>query len=155
MIDINIKGPLPPVTNKLCWWDRNSFKTVPLGCPLKYHAKILENKKMKKDTEIFETEGIFCGFACCRAYILSQKNNLKYKDSLGLLSMIALAVCKKQIDIPTAPTFKILKEYGGHLTIAEYRKLLGVIDFEENINYQRSAFITRSQYTLEKKRKFR
>lgn len=161
MLDMNLKGILPNATNKLCWWDRNAFKTRPIGCPLKHHPKrLLVDDTVKNilgdiptDRDFYETEGIFCSLSCCKAYILSQGNNLKYKDSIALLSMIVLSIYKKRINIPVAPSFKVLKEYGGHLGINEYRLSLGEIEYEENINSKRPLFISRSQYISEKKYK--
>ena len=149
MVDVTLAGPLPSSTTKLCWWDRHSFQNRPLGCPLRCISD-----KEHKEKDIYETEGIFCGFPCCKAYIISQKSEMKYKESLALLTMIFMTFYgKRDISIPIAPTWKMLKAYGGHLTIQEYKSSIGRLDYEETVNFKRSQLVCSSQYIQEKRSK--
>src|SRR5208282_3960299 len=103
MIDVTENGPLPVTTSKPCWWCHHNFYTMPIGCPLRYHCnasvstntsgalitgptlfqKRFEEKLISANYDItggsdfFETEGYFCSFPCCKAYITYQKNSIK------------------------------------------------------------------------------
>jgi hypothetical protein len=166
MIDVTLTGPLPASTTKSCWWDRHSFQNRPIGCPLRYIASAsgavgstvgdsatVPTLRGGEDKKVFETEGYFCGFPCCKAYIISQKSNPKYKDSLALLTMLFMSFYNRIEYTPKAPTWKILKEYCGHLTIQEYRAAIGRLEYEETVNLKRSQLICSSQYIQEKRTK--
>lgn len=165
MVDVTLAGPLPASTTKLCWWDRHSFQTRPIGCPLRYVAAAAtggpgtESGTLGPDggeKNIYETEGYFCSFPCCKAYIISLKSEMKYKESLALLSMMFSSFYGSEVakeTIPTAPTWKILLEYGGHLTIQEYKSSIGKLDYEETVNAKRSQLICSSPYIQERRYK--
>lgn len=144
-----------------CRWCRHMIDShyVPIGCPIKYVAdkavkKYLSaiskesytisepiSKKKKenvpKNIEIeeknyYETEGIFCSFNCCVAYIKSPeiRNNPKYKYSFILLyQMYEEVQGTEKKDIIPAPHWLLLKENGGHLTIKEFRESFNRIEY--------------------------
>ena len=164
MIDVTNIGPLPAITNKPCRWCRSSFVTRPIGLPLVYHSnktsgiekerfeeKLREANLPTTTNDFFETEGIFCSFPCCKAYVLDQRGNPKYKDSLGLLGMLFGLYYGRLPDYPTAPTWKVLREYGGHLTIDEFRATFGKLVYEETVNTQRPYMYASSQYIRERR----
>jgi hypothetical protein len=166
MLDVTMNGILPSTTTKPCWWCRHSFKTRPIGCPLVYHHNKKEGidkeryEQKLKDANIpadrndfFETEGYFCSFPCCKAYILSQRNNVKYKESPGLLSLLLYILYRSKDIIPVAPSWKLLKEYGGHLTIQEFRSSFGKLEYEETVNSRKPYMFCSSQYIAEKRLK--
>ncbi len=105
---------LPEHTTINCWWCRHSFDTNPIGLPIKY------------TNESFNTEGIFCSFNCCSAYLNTQnKNDIYYKNSSSLLLLLYKQIFNSfphQMIVPQAPDWKLLKDYGGTLTIEQYRK---------------------------------
>lgn len=98
-------------TNIKCWWCCHNFDTIPLGMPVYY------NHKIKK----FSVRGIFCSFSCMLSYsnntsgITPKKYliNYLYKKLTGVLG----------INFKEAPSKYILKEFGGLLSIDEFRKL--------------------------------
>jgi len=164
MIDVVSNGALPTTTIKSCWWCRHTFTTRPIGCPIRYHphkSHGVERQRVEEkfknadipltDTDFFETEGYFCSFPCCKAYIIDKGFNAKYKESISSLSLLFKILYGKLIDIPVAPSWKILKEYGGHLTIQEYRSTFGRLEYEETINIRRPYMFASSQYISEKK----
>lgn len=170
MIDVTENGPLPNSTGKPCWWCRHSFHSMPIGCPLRYHPPTtsgqsisikelrgrFEEKLAKANftigkNDLFETEGYFCSFCCCKAFILSQRGMVKYKESLALLSLLYQILYGKKPTFPTASTWKVLKEYGGHLTIDEYRASFGQLEYEETVNVVRPYMFCTSQYISEKR----
>jgi hypothetical protein len=172
MIDVTLNGPLPNSIQKPCWWCRHKFSSKPIGCPLKYHPhktsgieKERFDEKMKSadfpttTNDFFETEGCFCSFPCCKAFILDQKNCVKYKESITLLYLlfsILHSSDKKQAnrkieEFPVAPSWKLLKDYGGHLTIEEWRSTFGKLEYDLTINSRRPYMFCSSQYISEKK----
>jgi hypothetical protein len=166
MLDITMNGALPSSTNKPCWWCRCPFKTRPIGCPLVYHSHKKEGidkerleEKFKNanialdKNDFFETEGCFCSFPCCKAFILNQRNSTKYKEAAALLSLLFYTLYKRKDELPAAPSWKTLKDYGGHLTIQEFRASFGKLEYEETVNNRRPYMFCSSQYISEKRLK--
>lgn len=101
-----------------CWYCRHNVPSDwhPLGIPIKF----------SKEQNTFECDGIFCSFNCIVAY-LQEHNQYRYKDSNVLLLMMYRHIFKKHRDITKivpSPSWKLLKEYGGHLSIDEYRNCI-------------------------------
>lgn len=165
IIMADAQGVLPLHTTKPCWWCRHSFDTHPLGCPLRYFphkkegqeqelldAKFKELNYNAETNDYFETEGIFCSFPCIKAYImdnLSCKANSRYKDSLTLLTLLYTKFFGKIITIPTAPSWKVSADYGGHLTPKEYRSTFGKLVYGETVNIKRPYMFSTSAYIRE------
>ena len=190
MIDFSTQENTENLKGYNCYWCKNSFKSVSIGCPInyvsskvikKYHSEVskddylikenitkykrnlLDNNKilfisknkaqieMKKE-EYYQTDGIFCSFNCCKAYIKDNKHNNLYEQSDNLLIKLYRDMhgCKNDIiKINPAPHWRLLKTYGGYLTIEQFRenfnkstydfqgiifKSIGML-FEEKINF--------------------
>ena len=165
MIDITQNGALPRYTTKPCWWCSSTFKSRPLGCPIEYHSHKSEGldkerfeEKLKAanlptDTnDFFETEGLFCMFPCIKAYALQQMamtKSAKYKKTLTLISVLHLKIFGKLVTIPTAATWKVQKEWGGHLSSEQYRASVGRLHYEETANLRRPYMYSSSLYIKE------
>jgi len=147
MYDYTKDGPLPQYTNMPCWWCRDTFLTSPLGIPIRYFSLLDQNtieyeyimKKckhlnIKNVEEFFETEGIMCSFPCMKAYILKNMNNPRYKNSLDNLSLLMKKLSGKFSECPTAPSWKLIDTWGGHMTIEKFRSSFGHFVYEESIN---------------------
>ena len=134
-----------------CWWCKNSFDSLPLGIPLK-----------RIGNKIF-MEGVVCSFPCGKTYIKNIDGyDIKYKDSLSIFNnlydeftkinerrkspsllserceSLSLSEGKKTNSetksIPDAPHWNQLKEYGGHLSIDEFRSTFGKIKYTKTTN---------------------
>ena len=164
MIDFTSNGALPLTTSKPCWWCRSGFHSRPIGCPLRYNPhresglekqrieeKFLQANLPIETNDFFETEGIFCSFPCTKAYILSQRNSARYKDSATLLTLLFSVLTGKVMAIPPAASWKVLKDYGGHLTIQQFRATFGKLEFTETVNVRRPYMFSSSRYIAEKK----
>jgi len=98
-------------TDIKCWWCCHNFDTVPLGMPVYYDHAV--NK--------FSVRGIFCSFSCMLSYSRNTKGvtsksyliNYLYKKLTGVIG----------INFKEAPCKYVLKEFGGHLSIEEFRNL--------------------------------
>lgn len=80
----------------------------------------------------YETDGIFCSFNCCLAYIKDNLQNSIYKISEHLIYklMSEITGCDSNTIWP-APHWRMLEIYGGHLSIEEFRKSFNVIKYIE------------------------
>lgn len=110
-----------------CWWCKNSFSNLPLGCPIRKE----ENKILM--------EGVICSFPCSKSYIKNiGYEGIRYKDSMAILNYlydIFLKINKiENGSIPDAPHWNQLKEFGGHLTIDEFRSTFGKIKYTKTSN---------------------
>jgi hypothetical protein len=70
----------------------------------------------------YEVEGIFCSFQCCLAYLEDNKANPIYNHSGLLLRQFYRDLTGHNFpDMHPAPSWKLLKNYGGILSIEEFR----------------------------------
>lgn len=151
-----------------CYWCRNSFITIPIGCPIKYispdffkqyyseitkdkyvireniplyklesNKDLLEkNKSISVNTDTYyETDGIFCSFNCCLAFINDNYRNPIYNDSKFLLAKIYKELFDIDMDIKPSFSWRLLKEYGGNLTIEQFRNDLYNISYKDTKNF--------------------
>jgi hypothetical protein len=143
-----------------CFWCKNPFDTRPIGCPIKYNTSQAEKKyhsHISRDTytikenitekrrilldkndsltlrvgEYYETDGVFCSFNCCQAWINDNKHNRLYDlSSTLLIKMYNSMMGTKMIVIGPAPHWRVLEQYGGHLNIIKFRDGFNKIDYE-------------------------
>jgi hypothetical protein len=111
----------------------------------KYYSEITkDNYRIKQDINIKEfieqidedtrltynknnfyiTDGVFCSFNCIKSYLRDNNLNPLYKDSKMLLSKLYRSFTdgKSINEISYAPSWRTLQNYGGSLTIKEYRE---------------------------------
>jgi len=119
-----------------CWWCRHSIPSNfhPIGLPMKY----------KKEDCVFETEGYFCSFNCILAYNNEMCiNNIRYRETGSLIYILYKKIFGEfpiNMTIKPALSWKLLKTYGGTLTINEFRNAFQVID-DLAVNYIKSKQI--------------
>lgn len=120
-----------------CFWCRNTIPidTKVISCPLSYIPEQIfteqysfgsKNILMIKENiigskEYYKSEGIFCSLNCCKAFIEDNEHIPKYFLSNYYLDLINTKLGNK-FNIIKAQHWKILIEYGGTLTIDEFRK---------------------------------
>lgn len=165
MIDANTKeNVLDKAVGKriACFWCRHRFDWVAIGCPIRYVpgqiCKTLQSpvtnetytiKENVSDADVhrsgqqvnsesyYETDGIFCSFSCCLAYINDNMHNTLYSQSKTLLMNMYYRVNSAHLDkivegtLKAAPSWRLLKEYGGYMTIDEFRQSFTKTDFTE------------------------
>lgn len=118
---------MPMISDKNCWWCRHEFLTLPIGCPISF-----------KPPTTFDVDGIFCSFPCVLSYILEMKGT-RYAESQTLLGILFNIMTGSNAKIPTAPSWKLLINYGGHLTIDEFRDTFGRLEYTPTINIKRAT----------------
>ena len=145
MIDFNSKLDIN-LTTYSCYWCRHSFDFKPIGCPLKfvpsqaiktYYSHISKTEYTIKEptsctepnknvsmnkANYYETDGVFCSFNCCKAYINDNKHKRMYDQSTMLLLKIYNEIIGSKCSIISpAPHWRVLEEYGGSLSIDKFR----------------------------------
>jgi hypothetical protein len=142
-----------------CFWDRHPFNTLPIGCPInfvstqavkQYYSEITRDKYVIKENvsmqrlhlikddkrfnidekEFYESDGVFCSFNCCNAFIKDNKHCKLYNNSETLLAEIYKNMFGKEHIIESAPHWRLLDVYGGHLTIEQFRNSFNKVDYE-------------------------
>ena len=139
----NFKGngigcPIKFVNNKIkkCYYSeitKDNYEIV---------GKISDNElgNIEKTKEIqlldncyYLVDGIFCSFNCCLAFINDNNKNMLYDNSKHLLYKMYMTCFPDNIDtqIFAAPHWKLLIDYGGHLTIDEFRDNFNKIIYKD------------------------
>jgi hypothetical protein len=81
----------------------------------------------------YETDGIFCSFNCCMAYIdsIENRNNPLYQYSESLLLTMYNDVNETETitEIMPAPHWRTLIDFGGHLTIEKFRESFNKVKY--------------------------
>lgn len=91
-----------------CWWCRNGFNTPRVSLPEQYY----EDK--------FLTMGVFCSYNCAKSYNL-HLNDFNVQKRNNLLNLFYYKTYGEFKEILQAPSWKVLKEYGGYLNIEKFR----------------------------------
>lgn len=95
-----------------CWWCCHDFTTEPLSMPLKYNDR----------TNKFVTSGRFCSWSCMKAYAINEFGISRGGIVCGNIVMMRKQLYNKRGSIHCAPKRQTLKEFGGNLSIEEFRK---------------------------------
>ena len=114
-----------------CWWDSHSFKTPPVEMPESYF-----NCK-------FNCTGKFCSWECMMAYNINI-NDENISKRTSLIYMMYKKTYNSYRIINPAPLWKVLIDFGGVISIEEFREnlLTNSIDY----NYIKPPMISRISY---------
>jgi len=101
----------PNKTDVLCWWCCHSFKTAPVGIPMRHDGNL----------DVFKVVGCFCSMNC--AYAHSRKENMKiFPSDFRFMYEKITGTTVEDWNLSPAPERYILKTFGGPLSIDEYRE---------------------------------
>lgn len=82
--------------------------------------------------DYYTTDGVFCSFNCCLAFIHANREEM-YRYSESLLSHIYTRTFGEGAQpITPAPSWRLLRAYGGPLTIDEFRKGFYKTEYKDN-----------------------
>lgn len=130
------------IKKKFCFWDRNEFSNHPVYCPIKQKKSVdikeyvstINGKPYKiqdtintENNEEFFVDGVFCSLECCMAFIIENSNQIFYRDSEMLLKYIY-----NTHKINSAHHWRLLEQYGGNMTIEQFRKSCSNISYEQD-----------------------
>jgi len=163
MINHLSKQDIQSYQNMKCVRCHNKSDELPIGCPIKYHfdKEIVEVPSFfsdnvtptihNKDKGWYEIDGIFCSVNCCRAFILDNKHNTLYSDSQTLLYKLYQDIYGTSThEIVPAPSWRLLMEYGGHLSIQEFRDESSSMEYKFN-DYLHIPYYQSVGYIYDKK----
>lgn len=105
---VGIKGNSHPIQR--CWWCRKVIKTKTYGIPITY-----------RPPDLFGVVGQFHSLRCTKAYIDEcNTSSLEYKDVNTLFTLYVYKETGTMTAILPAPSWKMRREYGGHMSDEEY-----------------------------------
>jgi len=79
----------------------------------------------------YESDGSFCSFNCTKAFIKDNKHNPLYEHSEFLLAKLYFDMFgEKNVVINPAPHWRLLVDYGGNLTINQFRDNFSKTQYE-------------------------
>jgi len=96
-------------SNTKCWWCRNNFITPPIQLPEDYY------------NNAFYCVGHFCSYNCAVAYNIDL-NDILTSKRISLINLLYYKTYSKFDNIISAPHWITLEEYGGKLSINEFRE---------------------------------
>ena len=94
-----------------CWWCCHPFEGTPLSMPLRHDTR----------RNIFSTCGNYCSWSCMKTYAIETYGLTRGSIICGNMVMLRKAMYGKVARIKPAPKRQRLIEYGGDLTIEEFR----------------------------------
>ena len=95
--------------NTKCWWCKNTFMTPIVQLPENYY------------NNIFYCIGHFCSYNCSKSYNLELNDSFIYKRE-SLINLLYFHTYSEYKYIPPAPHWLTLEDYGGPLTIEQFRE---------------------------------
>ncbi len=143
--------------DQFCYWDRHPFAWKGICCPLRkeyepilkvYKSNINDSTYSIQDSinttkNTYISEDYFCSPECVLAYIEDNSTNPKFIDSKELL----FEIIGKEV-LP-AGSWRLLKPYGGIMSIDEFRRSFRNKSFElEAIVFKPEFFIYKESYHL-------
>lgn len=96
-------------TNTKCWWCKNNFITPPVQLPEDFY------------NNTFFCIGHFCSYNCALSYNLDLNDIITSKRT-SLLNLIYYKTFSEFKNIVSAPHWVTLEEYGGNLSITQFRE---------------------------------
>lgn len=96
-------------SNTKCWWCKNCFTTHAIQLPDDYY------------NNIFFCIGNYCSYNCALAYNIDLNDLSSYKRT-SLLNFLYYKTYLKYTKIISAPHWITLHEYGGNLSIEDFRE---------------------------------
>ena len=116
------KLEIKPNTNIKCWNCTHNFDNIPCFIPDKY----INNS--------FYVFGCFCSYNCAATYNLHYLNDSRIKTRYALIQILFSKIFGNNKRLTYASKKEVLTDYGGCITIDEYRKSFLFINKEYKIN---------------------
>ena len=101
--------------NTKCWWCKHRFNSPRLSLPEQYY------------NDTFYCTGNYCSWECMKAYNIDTNDNFIWKREslINLMYYLTYGLFK---EIKAAASWLILKDYGGNLSIIDFRKNFEIIN---------------------------
>lgn len=108
--EANKRNEWPKTTKLHCFWCCHSFDGIPWAIPFKYN------------NDIFHVDGNFCSPECAAAYNFEQKDFNMWERYMLLNLLYNKVNYPKYQKLKLAPPKRMLIEYGGNMTIDDFRR---------------------------------
>ena len=95
-----------------CWWCCHEFEGAPLSMPYKYDER--RNK--------FYTAGNYCSWSCVKSHAIDKHGCTKGGLICGNITVMRKKMYNQFGHVKPAPNRYLLKEFGGDMTIEEFRE---------------------------------
>lgn len=91
-----------------------------------------EDKRLNVvNNDYYETDGIFCSFNCCKAFINDNKHKAIYDDSNRLLIQMYNQIFGTKINhIKEADNWRLLEKAGGFIKINKFKENFNHVNYE-------------------------
>jgi len=103
-----------------------------------FKTELSNNKNLIKaefnvdENDYYLIDGLFCSFNCCLAYIKENNTNPLYHNSEILLNkMYYDTFGSKSQPLIEAPSWRLLKNYGGHILIEDFRRNFFKVEYND------------------------
>lgn len=116
-----------------CWWCCHDFDTTPLSMPVRHDER----------RNTFHTSGNFCSWSCMKSFAIDKHGLTKGGLICGNIVMMRKKMFNQIGPVKPAPNRFRLKEFGGDMTIEEFRenqtmddekpKVIETQTYEENV----------------------
>ena len=97
-----------------CWWCCHTFEGTPLTVPHRY-----DDRRSK-----FYTAGNYCSWSCIKSHAIDKFGDVKGGIVCGNIIMMRRKMYNQIGSVKCAPNRFKLKEFGGDMTIEEFRENL-------------------------------
>lgn len=122
-----------------CWWCRYSFDTERIELPENYY------------NDYFYCIGNFCSYNCASSFNIELNDENVFKRQ-SLLHLQYKKIYNEYKEFKPSPSWKILEDAGGNISIEEYRKNLITNDY--NYLYLKPPMISRISFVEKTSNKF-
>ena len=95
-----------------CWWCCHDFDSTPLSMPFRHDER----------RNSFHTSGNFCSWSCMKSYAIDKHGLSRGGLICGNIVMMRKKMYNQIGPVKPAPDRFRLKEFGGDMTIEEFRK---------------------------------
>jgi hypothetical protein len=113
--------------------DTYTIKEQVTNLKIKEIEKGLDERLKTISKNYYVTDGIFCSFNCCMSYITNNKYNSMYGLSEMLLLKMYNDIYPSVVPcIEEAPNWRKLVQYGGDLTIDQFRTSFNKIEYKKH-----------------------
>ena len=102
--------------------NENNETLVCWNCCSNFNSSDKREIPIKYENEVFHVYGTFCSFECGGRYLLNNYNGSELWEKISLLNIYYNISTNNYNRLKVAPPVLYLKQFGGDLTIDEYRK---------------------------------
>lgn len=143
-----------------CYWCRHPINTCTLGCPIDYKSSKAKRTYMSQitkdfysiredigtftkrpdnpeftfeDKDYYISYGSFCSFNCIKSFIKENKKKVLFANSQQLINQLYLEFTNSNFsEVVPAPHWCTLREYGGNMTIEQFRDKFNKYEYKED-----------------------